>query len=151
MLSRMLKRKGPREYWLGEPSTVARLKALIAVIAWGDLFRRSRSRSPRCRSRRSSGSGLEAEVGARSFSRLQKRLSLLSWRECGGFSPPSVFGVFFHNAIQAMALRSVSAGMSGLIVAANPVAIAFLRSLILNEQLDRRKKAGILIAAFECL
>ncbi len=129
-------------------SGLARLKALIAVIAWGGSL-------PAIKVAVSEvsfttliwlrfGTGVAALT---LFLALRKKLSLLSWREAGIFAALGFLGVFFHNAIQAIALRSVSAGMSGLIVAANPVAIAFFGSLILHERLDRRKKAGILLAA----
>lgn len=132
--------------------TLARLKALIAVITWGGSL-------PAIKVAVAEisfptliwfrfGSGVAALV---LYLLVRGRFRLLPLRETVIFAALGFLGVFFHNAIQAYALQSVSAGMSGLIIAANPVAIAILGYFILGEKLDGRKKGGILLAAFGVL
>ncbi len=129
-------------------SSAARLKALVAVIVWGASF-----------------PSAKVAVGEVSFTTLiwlrfgsgllvlffflamRRKIRLLPMREAATFAALGFLGVFFHNSIQAYALQTVSAGMSGLIIAANPIAIAFLGSLLLSEPLGKGKIAGILLAA----
>jgi RarD protein len=131
-----------------KPASVARLKALIAVIMWGGSLPSVKvavaevSLSTLVWLR--FGSGLIALL---LFLVVRRRLRILPLREAAVFAALGFLGVFFHNSIQAYALKTVSAGMSGLIVAANPIVIAVLGSLILSERLDRIKIAGILLAA----
>lgn len=126
----------------------ARLKALFAVVAWGGSF-----------------PAIKAALAEVSFTTLiwlrfgsgvvtllllllfRKRARFLPLRDAALFAALGFLGIFFHNTIQAYALKSVSAGMSGLIIAANPIAIAALGALILGERLDGKTTGGILLAA----
>ena len=135
-----------------KPGTLARLKALIAVITWGGSLPAIKVAVAQVSFPTviwfRFGSGVAALVV---YLILRGGFRLLSLRETAIFAALGFLGVFFHNAIQAFALQSVSAGMSGLIIAANPVAIAILGYFILGEKLDGRKKGGILLAAFGVL
>ena len=134
------------------PSASARLKALLAVILWGGSLPSlkvavSQASVPTVLWLRFGTAVLVLFV----FLALRKKLRLLSLRETLIFAALGFIGVFFHNSVQGAALQSLSAGMSGLIVAANPIAIALLGALILGERLNGRKIAGILLAAFGVL
>lgn len=126
----------------------ARLKALLAVSAWGGSF-----------------PAIKVALAEVSFTTLiwirfgsgvitlllllfiRKKGKFLPLREAALFAGLGFLGIFFHNAIQAYALKTVSAGMSGLIIATNPIAIAAMGALILGERLDRKTMGGILLAA----
>ncbi len=130
------------------PASVARLKALIAVVVWGASLPSvkvavAEVSLPTLIWLRF-GSGVVALL---LFLAARRRLRFLPLREAFTFAALGFLGVFFHNSIQAYALRTVSAGMSGLIIAANPIVIAVLGTLILSERLDRAKIAGIFLAA----
>ncbi len=130
----------------------ARLKALFAVVAWGGSF-----------------PAIKAALAEVSFTTLiwlrfgsgvvtllllllfRKRARFLPLRDAALFAALGFLGIFFHNTIQAYALKSVSAGMSGLIIAANPIAIAALGALILGERPDIKTVGGILLAALGVL
>lgn len=130
------------------PASVARLKALIAVVVWGASFPAakvvvSEVSFPTLIWLRF-GSGV---IVLLLFLMVRKKLRLLPLREAVVFAALGFLGVFLHNSIQAYALQTVSAGMSGLIIAANPIVIALLGSLILHERLTGAAIAGILLAA----
>ena len=134
------------------PSASARLKALLAVILWGGSLPSTKVAV----SQASVPTVLWLRFGTAVvvlfvFLALRKKLRLLSLRETFIFAALGFIGVFFHNSVQGAALRSLSAGTSGLIVAANPIAIALLGALLLGERLNGRKIAGILVAAFGVL
>ena len=134
------------------PSASARLKALLAVILWGGSLPSTKVAG----SQASVPAVLWLRFGTAvlvlfAFLALRKKLRLLPLRETLVFAALGFIGVFFHNSVQGAALQSLSAGMSGLIVAANPIAIALLGALILGERLNGRKVAGILVAAFGVL
>ena len=130
----------------------ARLKALIAVAAWGGSF-------PAIKVALADvslttliwlrfGSGVLALF---LLIIVRKRARFLPFKEAFLFAALGFLGIFFHNAIQAFALKTVSAGMSGLIIATNPIAIAALGALILGERIDRGTVGGILLAAIGVL
>lgn len=134
------------------PSASARLKALLAVILWGGSLPSTKVAV----SQASVPTVLWLRFGTAVvvlfvFLALRKKLRLLSLRETLIFAALGFIGVFFHNSVQGAALQSLSAGTSGLIVAANPIAIALLGALLLGERLNGRKIAGILVAAFGVL
>lgn len=134
------------------PEGRARLKALIAVSAWGGSF-----------------PAIKIALAEISFTTLiwlrfgsgfltlllllfiRRRAGLLPLKEAAIFAGLGFLGLFFHNSIQTYALKTVSAGLSGLIIAANPIGIAAAGVLILGERLDRRTVAGILLAALGVL
>ncbi len=133
-------------------SASARLKALFAVILWGGSIPSTKVAI----SQASVPTVLWLRFGIAvlvlfTFLALRKKLRLLSLRETLIFATLGFIGVFFHNSIQGAALQSLSAGMSGLIIAANPIAIALLGALILGERLNRKTIAGILLAALGVL
>ncbi|MGI6253111.1 MAG: DMT family transporter [Aminivibrio sp.] len=130
----------------------ARLKALIAVAAWGGSFPAIKvalaevSLTTLIWLRFGSGVlALFLIIIAR------KKGRFLPFKEAFLFAALGFLGIFFHNAIQAFALKTVSAGMSGLIIATNPIAIAALGALILGERIDRGTVGGILLAAIGVL
>lgn len=129
-------------------STAARLKALVAVTVWGASFPSAKVAVEEVSFTTliclRFGTGL---LVLAPFLAMRRKLRLLPLREAATFAALGFLGLFFHNSIQAYALQTVSAGMSGLIIAANPIAIALLGSLLLSEPLDRGKIAGILLAA----
>ncbi len=130
------------------PASLARIKALIAVIVWGASLPSAKvavaevSFTTLIWLRLFSG-----VVALLLFLAVRRRLHPLPLREAARFAALGFLGIFFHNSIQAYALKTVSAGMSGLIIAANPIAMAILGSLILSERLDKTKIAGIFLAA----
>lgn len=128
--------------------TVGRLKALIAVLIWGGSFPATRAvmlgrLSPDTLIWLRLGSGFLALTA---YLLTTGRLRRLPARTVLAFAGLGFIGVFLHNVIQAVAMQTTSAGFSGLITAANPIAIAILGWLILGERLSARKKGGILLA-----
>ncbi len=131
---------------------VARLKALCAVILWGGSFPASKVAV----SQISFDTLLWLRFGCAfvvlaAYLALKGRLHRLSLSDTVTFAGLGFIGVFLHNTIQAVALRTTAAGISGLITAANPVAIAVLGWIVLGETMSARKKGGILLAAFGVL
>ena len=69
----------------------------------------------------------------------------LSWRDVLVFAALGVANNALFLGLSYIGLRSVSAGLAGLIVSANPVFTAVLAALFLGEALTWRKIAGLLL------
>src|SRR6185437_8688468 len=69
----------------------------------------------------------------------------LSWREVAIFAILGVANNALYLGLGYTGLKSVSAGLGGLIVSANPVFTAALAALFLGEVLTWRKVAGLLL------
>jgi drug/metabolite transporter (DMT)-like permease len=67
----------------------------------------------------------------------------LSWRDVGVFALLGVANNALYLGLGYTGLQTVSAGLGGLIVSANPVFTAVLAALFLNEPLTWRKVAGL--------
>ncbi len=71
--------------------------------------------------------------------------SPLSWREVAVFAILGVANNALYLGLGYTGLKSVSAGLGGLIVSANPVFTAALAAMFLGERLTWRKVAGLLL------
>jgi drug/metabolite transporter (DMT)-like permease len=71
--------------------------------------------------------------------------SPLSWREVVVFAILGVANNALYLGLGYTGLKSVSAGLGGLIVSANPVFTAALAAMFLGERLTWRKVAGLLL------
>jgi drug/metabolite transporter (DMT)-like permease len=69
----------------------------------------------------------------------------LSWRDSLVFALLGVANNALYLGLGYTGLKTVSAGLGGLIVSANPVFTAVLAALFLGEQLTLRKVAGLLL------
>jgi drug/metabolite transporter (DMT)-like permease len=69
----------------------------------------------------------------------------LSWRDTMVFALIGVANNALYLGLGYTGLKTVSAGLGGLIVSANPVFTAGLAALFLGEQLTMRKVAGLLL------
>jgi drug/metabolite transporter (DMT)-like permease len=69
----------------------------------------------------------------------------LSWRDTCVFALLGVANNALYLGLGYTGLQTVSAGLGGLIVSANPVFTAALAALFLGEQLTSRKVAGLLL------
>src|SRR6201996_3795849 len=69
----------------------------------------------------------------------------LSWREIAIFAVIGVANNALYLGLGYTGLKTVSAGLGGLIVSANPVFTAVLAALLLDETLTWRKVAGLLL------
>jgi drug/metabolite transporter (DMT)-like permease len=69
----------------------------------------------------------------------------LSWRDTGAFALIGVANNALYLGLGYTGLQTVSAGLGGLIVSANPVFTAALAALFLGEALTWRKVAGLLL------
>ena len=69
----------------------------------------------------------------------------LSWRDIVVFAVLGVANNALYLGLGYTGLQTVSAGLGGLIVSANPVFTAVLAALFLNEALTWRKVAGLLL------
>src|SRR5580692_2481117 len=69
----------------------------------------------------------------------------LSWRDTLVFAILGVANNALYLGLGYTGLQTVSAGLGGLIVSANPVFTAVLAALFLDEQLSWRKVAGLLL------
>src|SRR5215469_18927154 len=69
----------------------------------------------------------------------------LSWREIAIFAILGVANNALYLGLGYTGLKSVSAGLGGLIVSANPVFTAALAALFLGEVLTWRKMVGLLL------
>jgi drug/metabolite transporter (DMT)-like permease len=69
----------------------------------------------------------------------------LSWRDAAVFAVLGVANNALYLGLGYTGLKTVSAGLGGLIVSANPVFIAMLAALFLGEVLNWRKAAGLLL------
>jgi drug/metabolite transporter (DMT)-like permease len=67
----------------------------------------------------------------------------LSWRDVGVFALLGVANNALYLGLGYTGLQTVSAGLGGLIVSANPVFTAVLAAVFLNETLTWRKVAGL--------
>src|SRR5215510_5844542 len=68
----------------------------------------------------------------------------LSWRDVGVFTILGIANNALYLGLGYTGLKSVSAGLGGLIVSANPVFTAALAALFLGEALTWRKVVGLL-------
>ena len=69
----------------------------------------------------------------------------MSWRDIGVFALLGVANNAMYLGLGYIGLQTVSAGLGGLIISANPVFTAVLASLLLKERLTLRKVAGLLL------
>jgi drug/metabolite transporter (DMT)-like permease len=69
----------------------------------------------------------------------------LSWRDIGVFAFLGIANNALYLGLGYTGLQSVSAGLGGLIVSANPVFTAVLAALFLGEGMTWRKVAGLLL------
>jgi drug/metabolite transporter (DMT)-like permease len=69
----------------------------------------------------------------------------LSWRDAAVFAVLGVANNALYLGLGYTGLQTVSAGLGGLIVSANPVFTAVLAAAFLGEQLTWRKAAGLLL------
>lgn len=69
----------------------------------------------------------------------------LSWRDTLVFAVLGIANNALYLGLGYTGLQTVSAGLGGLIVSANPVFTAMLAALLLGEQLTWRKVAGLLL------
>ncbi len=75
----------------------------------------------------------------------RRDVSPLSWRDVAVFAILGVANNALYLGLGYTGLKSVSAGLGGLIVSANPVFTAALAALFLGERLTWRKIAGLLL------
>jgi drug/metabolite transporter (DMT)-like permease len=76
---------------------------------------------------------------------LRGERSSLSWRDTLAFALIGVANNALYLGLGYTGLQTVSAGLGGLIVSANPVFTAVFAALLLNEQLTWRKIAGLVL------
>ena len=76
---------------------------------------------------------------------LRREAWQLSWREAAIFAILGVANNALYLGLGYTGLKSVSAGLGGLIVSANPVFTAVLAALFLGEALTWRKVTGLLL------
>ena len=69
----------------------------------------------------------------------------LTWRDAAIFAILGVANNALYLGLGYTGLKTVSAGLGGLIVSANPVFTAMLAALFLGEQLTWRKVAGLML------
>jgi drug/metabolite transporter (DMT)-like permease len=69
----------------------------------------------------------------------------LSWRDTWVFAALGIANNALYLGLGYTGLQTVSAGLGGLVVSANPVFTAVLAALFLGEPLTRRKIAGLLL------
>ena len=69
----------------------------------------------------------------------------LSWRDVGVFAVLGVANNALYLGLGYTGLQTVSAGLGGLIVSANPIFTAILAAMFLGETLTWRKVAGLLL------
>jgi drug/metabolite transporter (DMT)-like permease len=79
------------------------------------------------------------------ISALRGEISTLSWRDAGVFAILGVANNALYLGLGYTGLQTVSAGLGGLVVSANPVFTAVLAALFLGEALTWRKVAGLLL------
>jgi drug/metabolite transporter (DMT)-like permease len=79
------------------------------------------------------------------ISALRREAWSLSWRDTGVFAILGIANNALYLGLGYTGLQTVSAGLGGLIVSANPVFTAVLAALFLGEPLTWRKLAGLLI------
>ncbi len=76
-------------------------------------------------------------------SALRPGLWTLTWRDAGVFALLGVVNNALYLGLGYTGLKTVSAGLGGLIVSANPILTAVLAALFLGEALTWRKGAGL--------
>src|SRR5215475_6893947 len=76
---------------------------------------------------------------------LQRDAWQLSWRDVAVFAGLGVANNALYLGLGYTGLQSVSAGLGGLIVSANPIFTAALAALFLGERLTFRKVLGLLL------
>jgi drug/metabolite transporter (DMT)-like permease len=81
-------------------------------------------------------------LGAAAFQREAWRLT---WRDVAVFAGLGVANNALYLGLGYTGLQSVSAGLGGLIVSANPIFTAALAALFLGERLTARKVTGLLL------
>jgi len=69
----------------------------------------------------------------------------MSWRDAGVFALLGLANNALYLGLGYTGLQSVSAGLGGLIVSANPIFTAILAALLVGEALTLRKVAGLLL------
>ncbi len=79
------------------------------------------------------------------ISALRGEARSLSWRDAGVFAIIGIANNALYLGLGYTGLQTVSAGLGGLIVSANPVFTAMLAALFLGEALSWRKVAGLLL------
>jgi drug/metabolite transporter (DMT)-like permease len=79
------------------------------------------------------------------FSAFQRDAWQLSWRDVAVFAVLGVANNALYLGLGYTGLQSVSAGLGGLIVSANPIFTAALAALFLGERLTARKVFGLLL------
>jgi drug/metabolite transporter (DMT)-like permease len=79
------------------------------------------------------------------ISALRGEVSSLSWRDVGVFAILGLANNALYLSLGYTGLQTVSAGLGGLIVSANPVFTALLAAVFLGESLTWRKVAGLLL------
>lgn len=79
------------------------------------------------------------------FSALRGEVWQLGWRDAVVFAILGVANNALYLGLGYTGLKTVSAGLGGLIVSANPVFTAMFAALLLGEQLTWRKVAGLLL------
>jgi drug/metabolite transporter (DMT)-like permease len=79
------------------------------------------------------------------ISALRNEAWSFSWRDAGIFALLGVANNALYLGLGYTGLQTVSAGLGGLIVSANPVFTAVFAALFLGEQLTGRKVAGLLL------
>src|ERR1700692_2071526 len=79
------------------------------------------------------------------ISALRRDAWSLSWRDVAVFAILGVANNALYLGLGYTGLKTVSAGLGGLIVSANPVFTAMLAALFLGESLTWRKGAGLLL------
>jgi drug/metabolite transporter (DMT)-like permease len=81
-------------------------------------------------------------LGATAILRMQWRLTL---RDVALFALLGVINNALYLGLNYVGMRSISAGLSALIVSANPVLTAVLAAVVLGEGITWRKAAGLLL------
>lgn len=84
-------------------------------------------------------------LGISAFRDEPNHLLSLSWRDAAVFAVLGVANNALYLGLGYTGLKTVSAGLGGLIVSANPVFTAVLAALFLGEQLTGRKVMGLLL------
>ena len=81
----------------------------------------------------------------RHFRRSRRSDGQMTWRDVAVFAILGVANNALYLGLGYTGLKTVSAGLGGLIVSANPVFTAMLAALFLGESLTWRKVAGLLL------
>jgi drug/metabolite transporter (DMT)-like permease len=79
------------------------------------------------------------------FTAFQRDAWQLSWRDVAVFAVLGIANNALYLGLGYTGLQSVSAGLGGLIVSANPIFTAALAALFLGERLTLRKVVGLLL------